>query len=193
MPIARKHPLQQQQEQQQQQQQQIVESKSSSGPVTAHLVHVDQIPDFYRLYLSEEQVLARIKAESKAQKTKMKALIEYIKEQLGQIDKSKTLFYVPKEKEQQFGMCAGLRLAKRSRTEVFSEKRMEEVAINATCTVLQSHNIPIPVDMFPLIGKKISDEMLSARKVDVKYDIARVMPKGASAANPNKRAKKEVL
>ena len=166
------------------------DNRESKVPETALVVPIPDvfsISDFYRVFLVEEQILSRIKAEKKAQSLKMKALVEYVKNELLKTDKKKTLFNVPATQEATFGSCSGLRLAKKTRREVFNDTKMEEVTIKATATVFKDC---VPEQMLAAYGKRLADEIQNARTPKITYEIARLLPKGASAKNPHKRQRK---
>jgi len=147
---------------------------------------VQALSQSVQIYLSERRVLEQIKEALKVQKLKLKPYEDTVKDELKQQVKQRALFHVDVTLEKQFGCCAGLRVAKRSRPEAFSEKRMEEVSIIAVTKILHGKFAP---EHLAEIGKEICKEMLTQRKHNDVYSVELVTRKGQGKPH-NKRQKK---
>jgi hypothetical protein len=147
---------------------------------------VRSLSPLWQSWLAERQTLNRIKEAYDLQKAKLKPLTADIKAELQHKPKYRSLFHIEKTLEDTYGACAGLRVAKRSRPEAFSEKRLEEVTINAVAIVFQSRFSP---EELAEGGKRVCDEMLKQRKRNDVFSVEIVSRKGVGKAH--KRQKKE--
>jgi hypothetical protein len=167
---ARKHPLE------------IQQTPEAKGEILVPVVH--QLPSRWQTYLVERRVLDSIKEALDLQKEKLKPYAADVKTELLTREKGRWLFYIDPSQEGQYGSCAGLRAAKRTRTEQLSEPRMEEVTINAIKRVFQGKYSDADLQQQ---GKDVCKEILKQRTRDIVYTVEPVRRKGVGKPAPKKR------
>ncbi len=159
---------------------------ASSSQAEVVVPNVQTLPPKWQQFLVENHTLERLKQACKEQKLKLANLRDEIRDALRSRPKARALFHVDLSLEGQFGACGGLKLAKRTRPEAFSEKRLEEVTLNGIAKVFSGKFSP---DDLVAFGKEVVHEMLEQRKRTAVYTLETIARKGD--AKSHKRQKKQ--